>query len=125
SSYSNQICTAVPMNATNLGYPVGSWTRQWRNAVFGGGVYLTTTKGSEARRTSIMAKRVYVVATKCIACGTIQVRWNNVPIANVNLAATGTLHKQVFWVGSFASVKSGTLTIWVTSPNGKTVAIEG
>lgn len=125
SSYSNQICTAVPMSATSLGYPVGGWTRQFRTDVFGGVVYSTKTKGAEVRRTSMLAKRVYVVATKCITCGSIQVRWNNVVIANVNLAATGTLHKQVFWVGSFASVKSGTLTIFVTSASGKTVAIEG
>ena len=76
-------------------------------------------------RAGIVAKNLYLIATKCASCGTVQVRWNGVVTANVNLASSSTIHKQVITVANFSSARAGTLTATITSPTGKTVAIEG
>jgi hypothetical protein len=124
SGWSPERCSVVPMGAQSLAYS-GSFTSQARSDVYGGVLVSTKTRGAFATRNNIHAKRIYLIATKCATCGTVQVRWNNVAIATVNLAFGATVHKQAFWVASFASAKIGTLTIVVTSATGKTVAIEG
>jgi Bacterial Ig domain len=124
SGWSPQRCSAIPMGANRLTY-AGSWTKTARSDVFGGLLSSTKTKGAVASRANLRAKRIYLIATKCATCGTVQVRWNNVAIANVNLAYGGTVHKQALWVASFSGIKVGTLKIVVTSATGKTVALEG
>jgi len=124
SGWSPERCSVVPMVARSLAYS-GSFSSQVRPDVYGGVLVSSKTKGAFATRNNIHAKRLYLIATKCATCGSVQVRWNNVAIANVSFAAGATAHKQAFWVGSFASAKVGTLTIVVTSATGKTVAIEG
>jgi hypothetical protein len=68
---------------------------------------------------------MWLVATKCATCGTVQVRWNNVTIANVNLASPGTVRHALVPIAAFPTPKAGTLRLYVTSPNGKSVIIEG
>jgi hypothetical protein len=112
------------MSSTGLTY-TGHWTKTTRTDVWGGVEMSSTIKGAVASRTSVHAKRLYLIAAKCASCGTVQVRWNNVAVANVNLAYPATVRNQVYLVGSFAGVTTGTLTVIVTSASGKTVAVEG
>ena len=87
-------------------------------------MYSTKTKGTKVSATGKFAKNLLLVVTKCPTCGTVQVRWNNVIKANLNLANATTLRKQVLRV-ALPSAAVGNLSVIVTSPTGKTVSIEG
>ena len=92
---------------------------------FGGSARKSTTKNAKLTRTGIIGKQLWLIATKCATCGTVQVRWNGAVTANVNLYSASTLRKQVIPAASFTSPKSGTLTATVTSPSGKAAIVEG
>jgi hypothetical protein len=101
------------------------WTKTTTTAAYGGFEYSTKTKGKTATRTAVKARTIYLVMEKCSSCGTIQVKFNGVVVANVNLSHAGTLHKQIIKVASFTSVKTGAFVITATSANGKVVVLEG
>jgi Bacterial Ig domain len=119
-----QRCTSVPLRSSGLSYSSG-WTNRTSASYFTGTAKRTTTKGQKATRTSVQARRIWLVATKCATCGTLQARWNNVVIATVSLHRTSTAYRQLVPIASYSSVKSGTLTLTVTSATGKPVVIEG
>jgi hypothetical protein len=116
-------CTSVPLKAGSLSYSSG-WQTLTNSAYFGGSAHRTTTKNATASRSSVYAKRVWLVVTKSASSGTVQVLWNGVVKASLNLASSTTLHQQKVAALSFSSVQKGTLTIKVTS-SGKGVTLEG
>jgi hypothetical protein len=124
SAWTSQRCIAVPLKSTSLGYS-GPWVKSARSDVYGGTIYTTTTKGARVQRTGAHATRLYIVATKCASCGTVSVQFNGATIASANLANATTARKQIIAAGSFSSVRTGTVTITVTSATGKSVGIEG
>jgi hypothetical protein len=117
-------CTSIPLKSGSLNYS-GGWATSSNSSYFGGSARYTKTHAARMARTSVQAKRIWLVATKCGSCGTAQVRWNGVVTANVSLASSTTKHKQLVAIASFSSVHSGTLTVTVTSPSGKYVVVEG
>jgi hypothetical protein len=124
SAYTPTMCTSVPVMASHLAY-TGPWATTSRSDVYGGVVKTTTQRLAKATRSAVTAERLYLIATKCASCGTVQVRWNNVVVATVNLAASSTLRNQVIALKSWASLQTGTLTLLVTSPTGRSVTVEG
>ena len=124
SAYSSERCTSVPLTASAFHLSSG-WAKASSRAYYGGFAFSTTSKGRSATRTGIKARRLSLVATECSSCGVVQVRWNNKVIATVNLAHATTLNNQVIALRPFTSVQSGTLSIIVTSANGKRVLLEG
>lgn len=124
SPWSAPRCTAVPLRAPSYSY-AGSWTSESRSDVYGGVLRKTTTPLSSASRSSARAERLYIVATKCATCGTVQVRWNNVVVGSVSLYNATTARKQVIAVKSWSSLQTGALKLVVTSPSGKLVGLEG
>jgi hypothetical protein len=117
-------CTSIPLRSRSLTY-TGAWTRQISTAYFGGLAYRTNVKGQYARLTGVQAQHMWLVATKCPTCGTLQVRWNNVVIGNVNLAYPITVHHAFVGIAAFPVPKAGELRLYVTSPATRTVIIEG
>jgi Bacterial Ig domain len=124
SGWSAARCTSVPLRAANLAYSSG-WGTVSSSLYFAGSAHKTKTHGSRVTRSSIQAKRIWLVATKCSSCGTAQVQWNGVVTANVNLASATTKHEQLIAVASFSSARTGTLTITTTSASGKLLIVEG
>jgi hypothetical protein len=55
----------------------------------------------------------------------LQIRWNNVVIKSVSLASATTVHKKLIPIAAFLAPRTGTLGMYVTSPNGRIVKIEG
>jgi alpha-tubulin suppressor-like RCC1 family protein len=117
-------CNAIPLRSDQFTHGA-SWTKAVNAAYFGGFAFKATAHGAVLTRTSIVAKKLYLVATKCPSCGTVQVKWKGNVVANVNLANAATLRKQVISLAAFASAQSGTLTITLTSPTGKAAIVEG
>jgi hypothetical protein len=123
SKWSTERCTTVPLKASSLTYSSG-WSAAGRSDVYGGVVYRTKTKKAKVGATGKFAKNIVLVVTKCPTCGTVQVRWNNVVKANLNLANATTVRKQIVRV-ALPSAGVGSLSVIVTSATGKTVSIEG
>jgi hypothetical protein len=124
SGYTAETCTAVPLTSASMTYSSG-WTKTTTSAAYGGFQYSTKTKAKTASRAGVKARAIYLVMEKCVTCGTVQVKFNGVVVASLNLHASSTLHRQIILVANFASVKTGTLLVTVTSPNGKVVTLEG
>ncbi len=119
-----QRCTNVPLRAASLTYSA-NWLTQNSTVYFGGTGKYTKTKGATITRTGVQGRYVYLIATECPTCGTVQVRWNGAATANVNLAHATTVHKVAILVATFSATRIGTPSIVVTSATGKLVDIEG
>jgi hypothetical protein len=124
SAFTASYCTSVPLRARSLAYSK-LWSRKANAVYFSGEAVVTTSKGQNANRTGVSGKRMWLVATKCATCGAVQVRFNNVVIANVNLASAVTVRHALIPIAAFPAVRAGTLALFVTSPTGKSVIIEG
>jgi hypothetical protein len=68
---------------------------------------------------------MWLIATKCASCGSLQVRWNNVVIGNVSLVSPTTVHHVLIPIAAWTAPKAGTLRVYVTSPSGRSVIVEG
>jgi hypothetical protein len=91
---------------------------------YGGSARVSAQFGATATRTGAHVERIALVVTKCPGCGTVQVRFNGFPVANLDLNRTSTAHKVVMVATTFDSVRTGDVQIVVTSVN-KPVTIEG
>jgi hypothetical protein len=124
SSFTSPVCIAVPLKASNLNL-AGTWTSPSSSAYYGGGARISTQFGATATRTGTHVERIALVVTKCPGCGTVQVRFNGFPVANLDLnRSSGVAHKAVMVATTFDSVRTGDVQIVVTSVN-KPVTIEG
>jgi hypothetical protein len=123
SGYTTPKCIAVPLKASGLTF-AGGWTSASSSVYYGGSARTSSQFGATALRTDAHAERISLVVTKCPGCGTVQVRWNGTPVANLDLNATTTSHKKVLLVTTFPSAQVGDVQIVVTSVN-KPVTIEG
>jgi hypothetical protein len=124
SAWSASHCTAVPLRSDQLAH-TSSWSKATRSGAFAGFGYLTTAHGAQITRTSVVAQRLYLVATKCATCGSVQMRWNGTLLTTVNLYNPTTVRAEVIGIHTFATAHTGTLTATVSSPTGKSVLIEG
>jgi hypothetical protein len=124
SAWTSTRCTAVPLRSDQLTH-TSTWVRVNTGASYAGVEYASKSHGAVMTRTGIVAKQISLVFAKCTSCGTAQVRWNGVTIANLNTYWSSTVRKQVVRVANWPSAHAGTLTITVTSPTGKLVAVEG
>lgn len=117
----DQRCTTVPLDDRAL---LGD---DW-NRVTGQGHFkntLTTTKkhGAVLTRSNIKAKRLALVVQKTATSGTVKVTFAGQDLGSFSLQGDGK--KKVVNLATFGSVKTGTLTIKVTSADGKPVNIDG
>jgi hypothetical protein len=112
SAWSVERCTAVPLDDRSL-VASAYWTRGSSTSYFRGTFSRSATNGASLVRTSVRAKRLSVLATKCATCGTLRVYWNGVLKAQASLYATTTSTKQLVASVSFSTVQSGTVKIVV------------
>lgn len=124
SAWTPSRCTSVPLRSDQLTY-TSNFKKATSTSAYAGFAYTSHSHGAVMTRTGIRAKRISLVLSKCSSCGTVQVRWNGAVLANVNTYNGGTLHQQVVRVALWPTAHAGTLTATVTSPNGKTISIEG
>jgi len=124
SAFTPQRCTSTPLRARSLTYS-SLWKRVPNGAYFSGEAETTVYHAQTAALRGVQAQRLYLVATKCPTCGTVRFRWNNVIIADVNLASPRAVHHVVIPIRTFLSPQLGTVALAVTSPNAKGVIIEG
>jgi Bacterial Ig domain len=117
-------CMTIPLRVASLKFSSG-WSTVSSSGYFGGSAKRTATKGARMSRGSLQAKHLYLIATMCNRCGTVQVRFNNIVKANINLYRSQTANKRVIPIAGWSTLQNGTLTVIVTSATGKVVIIEG
>ena len=84
----------------------------------------SSRRGATLVRAKVRAKRISLLATVCRGCGTVEVRLGARLLKTVSLAAPVTRTRQILPVLLATGIRSGTLTIRVTSDR-KIVRIDG
>jgi Fibronectin type III domain len=122
-AWSAERCTAVPLDDRSLSAH-GTWGRSTGSAYYRATSTRSYAYGAALVRTSVKAKRVAIVATTCPTCGSIRVYLGSTLLRSISLRSSTTVNGRVITVADFGSVRSGTLTIKV-STSGRMVRIDG
>lgn len=123
SAWTTETCTAVPLDERSMTKSSG-WTAGTGSAYYKGTYLRTTTKNAKLTRTAAQAKRIAIVATTCATCGKVNVYLGATLLKTVSLYSSTTKNKKLISVASFASVRSGTISVKVIT-SGKKVLIDG
>lgn len=123
--WSPPACTAVPLDDRAL-TRTGTWTLGTAAASAGyyRNTYLRTTTRNAAVSKSIVGRRLWLVATTGPNYGTVKVYLGDELIARRSLSSATVVKRKTLLVATFASPRSGTLRVVVTT-NGKRVEIDG
>lgn len=121
STTSSPSCTTVPLDDRGL---VGDgWNKVTQSGNFRNTLLTTNKQGRTLTRTGVKAKRLALVVRKTDGGGTVRVTFAGETLGSYSLDGIGK--KKVVNLAAFPTVRSGTLTIKVTSPDGELVSIDG
>jgi hypothetical protein len=123
SAWSPSRCTSRPLDDPSLRASAG-WTRATGTSFLDGTISRTTTKGAELTRAEVRATRMWLIATRCASCGSVDVFVGSTRVGRVDLSSDATRRQQVIALPASTSIRTGKLTIRVTS-SGKRVEIDG
>jgi hypothetical protein len=118
---SEERCTTVPLDDRALNGD--GWNETGETSDFRGTLTTTTVKGRTLSRDNVKAKRLALVVRKAANGGTVKVTFAGQVLGSYSLDGTGK--KKVINLETFPTVKTGKLTIKVTSATGKVVKIDG
>jgi hypothetical protein len=116
-------CAVVPLDDRSLARSSSF------SAITGSGYYAATAvkatvKGATLSRSGVTsAKQLFLVATTCSTCGSVDVLIGTVKIASLSLVSSSTTNKRVLTLPAGVA-RTGTITIRVTS-SGRTVIVDG
>jgi hypothetical protein len=116
-------CTVAPLDDRSLAVS-GTWSRKTSSSFYRGTYTQSTKIYAKLTRTSAKFKRLYLVATTCSTCGSVKVYLGSTLLKSISLKSTTTVNKKVFAVYSSSALKSGTVSIKVTT-SGKAVKVDG
>lgn len=113
-AWGTERCTVVALDDRSLSASSG-WSRGTSSAyVFGTWTRARTGKAT-LTRSKVSARRVGLVATTCSTCGSVDVWVGSTYAGRVSLVSSTTKVKQVKWLSTFSSTRSGTLTLRTVS----------
>ena len=122
--YSNETCTAVPLDDQDLTASSG-WSVKAGVNDYEGTLSVSKTRGARLSGPSdAEMKTIDVLVSKCSSCGTIGVYLNGSLLKTLSLHRSTTANKVLVHVATFSSVKTGTVKIKVLS-SGSSVRIDG
>jgi photosystem II stability/assembly factor-like uncharacterized protein len=123
SPWSDQACTAVPVDDRKLDIGKGHWSADEASRFYLGTLTSTSTRGATLTLPSVRATRIAVLVRRCPGCGTIEVAFGGKVVRRIHLASS-TRDQVLVRVGTFSAVRVGRVSIRVVSA-GKAVAIDG
>ena len=123
SAWTAERCTATPLDDRSM-TRTGTWTLGTGTAYYKGTYSSSTTSGRKLTRTGAQFKRLSIVATTCSTCGTVRVYLGSTLLKTISLKSTSTVNRKILSVGSWADLKTGTLSLQVYG-SGKKVLIDG
>jgi hypothetical protein len=94
----------------------GRWKQQKADGYLGAG-YVETTQAGAFARTTLFAKRLLLVATRCPRCGSVEVRWRGQIVRTVDLSAAKTTKSARIPLVSLPALERGTVRVDVISTN--------
>ena len=93
----------------------GLWTRRTGVDGYMGSSYVETTRHGAFARTTVFARRLLLVATRCPGCGIVEVRWRGQVVRTVDLSASRTTKRARIPLVSLPAGERGTVRIDVVS----------
>ena len=112
--WSSERCTAAPLDNRSLLHS-GGWASGTGSAYYRGTWTRAYAYGAKAVRASVRAKRIVLVATSCPTCGTVRVYLGSTLLRSISLYSATTINRRVFSVATFSSIRSGTVTVKLSS----------
>jgi hypothetical protein len=122
SAWTSARCTALPVDDRAL-QASAHWHRKTSGNWWNNTATVSSTHGASLQIKREL-DRVGVVATRCSNCGSIAVYVGHKKIGSIDLHAGKTEYQSVLLLPHFG-LRTGTVRIKVTSPDGKTVQIDG
>jgi hypothetical protein len=107
-------CFARPLDDRALGRR-GLWSRRTGVDGYLGSSYIETTRQGAFARTTVFAKRLLLVATRCPRCGVVEVRWRGRLVKTVDLSAAKRTKSARIPLVSLPTLERGTVRIDVAS----------
>ncbi|HYN36837.1 MAG TPA: hypothetical protein VEV82_07650, partial [Actinomycetota bacterium] len=131
ASPSASACTSVPLDDRSFSRSNG-WKAKTRAGRYAGTFLESDTQGSSLTLNGVRAKQLALLVTKCRGCGSVQVLWDNVPLAKLGtsnsilgLGSATTKNKELIVLEPLDQLETGTVKVKVTSPHGRPVKIDG
>lgn len=121
--WSAEQCTRSPLDDRSL-VRYGSWSTGTGSAYYRSTWIRSYSYGSRVIRTSVKAKQIVLVATTCSTCGSVRVYWGSTLLRSISLYSRTTVNRRVITVATFSSVRSGTVTVKLSS-SGHRVILDG
>ncbi|WP_408896248.1 hypothetical protein ACJ5H2_15175 [Nocardioides sp. R1-1] len=118
---SEERCTTVPLDDTAL--TGKKWKHRAAAGAFNDTVTTTKRKGRKLTLAGIHARHLELVVAKAAKGGKVKVTWNGSLLKRISLKGKGS--QVAVPLADFAGVQTGTLTIKVTSRDGRKVSIDG
>jgi len=123
SGWGSETCTALPVDDRTLTLASGPWARRLAAGYYNGTYSSSAKAGAALVLRNIEARRLTLLATRCPACGAVQVFWNGRLLKAVTLTAPTLQKRQLVALGSFSAVQNGTIRVRVSS-SGRPVQID-
>ncbi|ONI78427.1 hypothetical protein BWI15_00695 [Kribbella sp. ALI-6-A] len=114
SAWSAERCFSRPMDDRALTATAG-WSRGANGVYYLGTVTSSGANGASLTRT-VQAKRLYLIATRCGSCGSVQVYYGGRSAGTINLNNATTQYQAVIALPTPAAFLSGTVQLTVRSP---------
>jgi hypothetical protein len=122
SAWTADRCFSRPSDDRAMGAAKG-WVRATNRVHYLGTATVTGTKGISVSR-SVQAKRLFLIATKCITCGSLNVYYNGKYVGAVNLYKATTEYQAIVPLPVPATFLTGSVLL-TTRAAGKVNQIDG
>ncbi|WP_371405635.1 hypothetical protein OHA10_08585 [Kribbella sp. NBC_00662] len=122
SAWTADKCFSRPSDDRLMGAAKG-WVRASNRAYYLGTATVTTAKAISVSR-SVQAKRLFLIATKCVTCGGLNVYYNGKYVGAVNLYKATTEYQAVIPLPVPASFLTGSVLL-TTRVAGKVYQVDG
>ncbi|WP_329484598.1 hypothetical protein OG555_20885 [Kribbella sp. NBC_01484] len=123
SGWTADRCVSRPSDDRAMGAATG-WTRASHQLYYLGTATVTTRNGISVSRSSVQAKRLFLIATKCGTCGSLNVYYNGKSVGIVNLSYEATVYQAIVPLPVPASFLTGSVLL-TTRTAGKVYQIDG
>ena len=100
------------------------WTSATGSAYYRSTYLRSYTYEARLVRTGLVGRQISLLATTCRTCGSVRVYLGSTLLRTISLYSPTTQYRRLITVATFASARSGTLTIRVSS-SGRHVMVDG
>ncbi len=123
SAWTADRCFSRPSDDRAMSASTG-WTRTTNSAYYLGTATVTTKTGISVARSSVQAKRLWLVATKCSTCGSLTVYYNGKSVGIVDLSNPSLVYQAVVPLPVPSTFLTGSVLL-TTRTAGKVYQIDG